>query len=63
MEIKKGELIIKEARLLNDGKLDRKIAINQKLAIFLKQTDIELNTEELNTDTGQIEPIDIKINL
>ncbi|MDB9980573.1 hypothetical protein OAD61_00525 [bacterium] len=63
MEIKKGELIIKEARLLNDGKLDRKIEINQKLAIFLKQTDIELNTEELNTDTGQIEPIDIKINL
>ncbi len=47
IEIKKGELIIKEARKLEAGRIGPKITINEKFAITLKQTDIELNLDDI----------------
>ena len=47
LEIKNGQLIIKEARKLNDGRIGQKVNINEKFAITLKQTDIELNLEDI----------------
>ncbi len=47
IEIKKGELIIKEVRKLNDGRIGPKVTINEKFAITLKQTDIELNLNDI----------------
>lgn len=47
LEIKNGTIIIKEAVKLNDGRIGKKIALNEKFAITLKQTDIELNLDNI----------------
>jgi len=47
LEIRNGQLIIKEARKLNNGRIGPKVTINEKFAITLKQTDIELNLDEI----------------
>lgn len=47
LEIKNGNLIIKEVRKLNDGRIGPKVTINEKFAITLKQTDIELNLDNI----------------
>lgn len=47
LEIKNGQIVIKEARKLNDGRIGSKVNLNEKFAITLKQTDIELNLEDI----------------
>lgn len=47
LEIKNGQLIIKEVKKLNNGRIGAKVNINEKFAITLKQTDIELNLEDI----------------
>ena len=47
LEIKNGQIVIKEARNLNDGRIGPKVTINQKFALAIKQTDIELNLEDI----------------